>query len=255
MVGKTKIKKRKLLVDGSVLVYRIASALEEATEWEFDMWTLHADFSLGKETLDNSIKYYLQKLNCDEAIIALDDKVNFRKEIYPNYKSNRSGTRKPIIVKPLKEHLNKNYKCIIYPGLEGDDVLGILATSPEYKDNSVILSSDKDMRTVPGLHHFIHDGSTELVDEQTANYNFMYQTLKGDMTDNYPGVPGVGDVKAQRVLALSPKDLPSMWNAVVAEYKRANLNEQDALTQARLARILRVTDWDNKKQKPILWNI
>lgn len=255
MVGKTKIKKRKLLVDGSVLVYRIASALEEATEWDFDMWTLHADFSLGKQTLDNSIKYYLQKLNCDEAIIALDDKVNFRSQVYPDYKSNRRGTRKPIIVKPLKEHLTKNYNCIIYPGLEGDDVLGILATSPEYQDNAVILSSDKDMRTIPGLHHFIHDGSTELVDEQTANYNFMYQTLKGDLTDNYPGCPKVGDVKAQRVLALCPKDLLSMWKAVVTEYKRADLDEAYALTQARLARILRNSDWDSKNKKPILWKI
>ena len=53
---------------------------------------------------------------------------------------------------------------MFYPGLEGD-VLGILATSKKYKDKCIILSSDKDLRTVPGLHHFIHDGSTELVDE------------------------------------------------------------------------------------------
>ena len=255
MVGKTKIKKRKLLIDGSVIVYRVASALEEATEWEFDMWTLHADFALAKQTLDNSIKHYLERLNCNEVIIALDDKDNFRTKVYPEYKSNRKKIRKPIIVKPLKEYLKKNFNCVILPALEGDDVLGILATSPENIDNAVILSSDKDMRTVPGLHHFIHDGSTELVDEQTANYNFMFQTLTGDMTDNFSGCPKVGAIKAERVLAKAPKTLPDMWKAVVDEYKRAELDEEYALTQARLARILRVSDWDAKQQRPILWNI
>ena len=249
------VKRKTLLVDGSVLIYRIAAALEEVTEWEHDMWTLHSDFNVGKETLENAVKHYMQKLNCNDLIFAMDDKDNFRNKVYPEYKSNRKKIRKPIIVKPLKDYVYKNYNCVTYPGLEGDDVLGILATSKKYKDKCIILSSDKDMRTVPGLHHFIHDGSTELVDENTANYNFMYQTLIGDKTDNFPGVPGVGAVKAQRVLALCPKDLPSMWNAVIAEYKRANLDKDYALSQARCARILRETDWDSNKQEPILWTL
>ena len=44
--------KRTLVVDGSLFVYRIASALEEATQWEDDMWTLHSDFELGKEVIE-----------------------------------------------------------------------------------------------------------------------------------------------------------------------------------------------------------
>ena len=83
----------------------------------------------------------------------------------------------------------------------------------------VILSGDKDLRTIPGIHHFIHDESTEIVDEKSANYNFMYQTLTGDMTDGFGGCPGVGGVKASRILA-NKKDLPEMWEAVVAEYKK-----------------------------------
>lgn len=242
----------KLLIDGSLIVYRVSAAIEEPTEWENDMWTLHADFNLAKQTLENAIKHFYEKLNCDEIVIALDDKENFRKTVYPDYKSNRKKIRKPITVKPLKDYLKSKYECVTYPGLEGDDVLGILATSDKYKNNSVILSSDKDMRTVPGLHHFIHDGSTELVDELTANYNFMYQTLVGDRTDNFPGVPGVGGVKAQRILA-NKNGIEEMWPAVVAEYKRAKLDEQEAITQARLARILRASDWDSENKKPILW--
>jgi DNA polymerase-1 len=40
---------------------------------------------------------------------------------------------------------------------------------------------------------------------------------------------------------------------VVSLYAKAGLTEADALRQARLARILRWTDWDNKKKEPILW--
>ena len=255
MVRTINAKKRKLLIDGSVIVYRIASAIEEATEWEHDLWTLHADAKLGKEILNNQIKHYQDKLNCSEVIFCMDDIKNFRTELFPEYKSGRKKVRKPIIVKPLKEYLKKNYQCISFAGLEGDDVLGILGTSPENKDNCIMLSSDKDMRTVPGIHHFIHDESTELVDEANANYNFMYQALMGDLTDGFGGCPGIGGIKAQRVLANVKKTLPDMWEAVVKEYVKANLDEAYALTQARLARILRFSDWDSKNKKPILWSL
>ena len=80
----------------------------------------------------------------------------------------------------------------------------------------------------------------------------MYQTLVGDMTDGFAGCPSIGGVKASRILA-NKKDLPEMWEAVVKEYEKQGLDENYALTQARLARILRASDWDSKKKKPILW--
>ena len=254
MIRRIDAKKRTLVVDGSLFVYRIATALEEPTRWEDDIWTLHADAKLGKRVIDTTLGNYKTKLNCDKIIIAEDHKDNFRHSLYPEYKSHRKKVRKPIIVKPLKEYLKENYESVSLPGLEGDDVCGILATKPGNKDKIVVLSGDKDMRTIPGIHHFIHDDSTEVVDEKTANYNFMYQTLVGDLTDGFGGCPTIGGVKASRVLA-NKKDLPEMWEAVVAEYEKQKLDKKYALTQARLARILRASDWDSKKEKPILWKI
>ncbi len=254
MIRRIDAKKRTLVVDGSLFVYRIATALEEPTRWEDDIWTLHADAKLGKRVIDTTLGNYKTKLNCDKIIIAEDHKDNFRHSIYPEYKSHRKKVRKPIIVKPLKEYLKENYESVSLPGLEGDDVCGILATKPGNKDKIVVLSGDKDMRTIPGIHHFIHDDSTEVVDEKTANYNFMYQTLVGDLTDGFGGCPTIGGVKASRVLA-NKKDLPEMWEAVVAEYEKQKLDKKYALTQARLARILRASDWDSKKEKPILWKM
>tara|TARA_E500000081_G_C6110720_1_gene342543 strand:- start:42 stop:815 length:774 start_codon:yes stop_codon:yes gene_type:complete len=252
MVRKIRAKKRTLLVDGSILVYRIASAIEVATEWQHDMWTLHADAKTGKQILDSELQRYLKLLNCKDIVIVLDDEINFRKKLLPEYKSNRRKVRKPIILKPLKEYLKKKYDVRIFPTLEGDDTLGILATS-EYKDDCIILSADKDMRTVPCFHHFMHDNHTELVDEPTANYHFMFQTLVGDATDNFKGCKTVGAVKAERVLYNTEKTLPSMWKAVVEEYKRNNQTPKEALLQARMARILRSTDYNFKSKKPILW--
>ncbi|WP_075501808.1 hypothetical protein [Candidatus Pelagibacter communis] len=254
MIRRIDAKKRTLVVDGSLFVYRIATALEEPTRWEDDIWTLHADAKLGKRVIDTTLGNYKTKLNCDKIIIAEDHKDNFRHSLYPEYKSHRKKVRKPIIVKPLKEYLKENYESVSLPGLEGDDVCGILATKPGNKDKIVVLSGDKDMRTIPGIHHFIHDDSTEVVDEKTANYNFMYQTLVGDLTDGFGGCPTIGGVKASRVLA-NKKDLPEMWEAVVAEYEKQKLDKKYALTQARLARILRASDWDSKKEKPILWKM
>jgi len=252
MVRKIRAKKRTLLVDGSILVYRIASAIEVATEWSHDMWTLHADAKTGKDIVDNELQRYLKQLNCKDIVIVLDDKDNFRKKLLPEYKSHRRKIRKPIILKPLKEYLKTKYDVRIFPTLEGDDTLGILATS-EFKDDCIILSADKDMRTIPCFHHFMHDNHTELVDEPTADYNFMFQTLTGDLSDGYKGLEKCGAVKAERVLFKVNKTLPDMWKAVVEEYKRGNHTIKEALLQARMARILRSTDYNFKTKKPILW--
>ena len=84
--------------------------------------------------------------------------------------------------------------------------------------------------------------------------NERFQLVYGDLTDGFGGCPTIGGVKASRVLA-NKKDLPEMWEAVLAEYKRQKLDEDYALTQARLARILRASDWNDKKKEPILWKI
>ena len=63
MVRKIRAKKRTLLVDGDILCYRIAIAIEEPTEWENDMWTLHSDAKLGRELLENTLNRYLIELN------------------------------------------------------------------------------------------------------------------------------------------------------------------------------------------------
>ncbi len=81
----------------------------------------------------------------------------------------------------------------------------------------------------------------------------MYQTLTGDSTDGYKGCPKVGPVAAARLLEPLMGEPAGMWIAVLLSFKKAGLTEADALVQARVARILRHTDYDFTNKLPILW--
>ena len=135
MIRRIDAKKRTLVVDGSLFVYRIATALEEPTRWEDDIWTLHADAKLGKRVIDTTLGNYKTKLNCDKIIIAEDHKDNFRHSLYPEYKSHRKKVRKPIIVKPLKEYLKENYESVSLPGLETEFSCGFTKSFSETKSS------------------------------------------------------------------------------------------------------------------------
>jgi DNA polymerase-1 len=128
--------------------------------------------------------------------------------------------------------------------------MGVLATMP-MKAQRIIVSQDKDMQTIPT--QVWRQGDLVSVTELEADYFHMFQTLTGDITDGYKGCPGIGKVKAEKLLNAAMEKDENMWGPVVAAYEKAGLTEDDALRQARLARILRFSDWDNVNKKPILW--
>ena len=245
-------KNKKMLVDGDLIVYKITSSLEEPIDWGNDIWTLSSDLHKGKQLFLQSIAYYLELTKSSEAIILFSDKENFRKKIDSFYKSHRKKIRKPISYSPMRTWIEETHHTICYPNLEADDAIGLLATG-EHKDNCVIVSGDKDMRTIPSWQVCIIDDQIEYVDEQLADYNFCTQTLTGDQTDGYKGCVGVGHIKASRGL-LDKKDLPNCWEAVIKEYQRNKYSIDDAYHQARLARILREGEYDYKTNKIKLWD-
>jgi len=241
-----------MIVDGDLVIYKIASSLEEPIDWGDDVWTLHSDLGKGKTILQQTINHYKEKTKSKEIIFAFSDKNNFRKKLDKTYKSHRKNIRKPICYAPLRKWAEQTYNFYTLPNLEGDDVIGILATQ-HYKTNNVIISGDKDMRTIPTWHCFIGDDQLEYVDEEKANYNFCTRVLVGDSADGYTGLKGCGAVKASRVL-LDKKTIDDMWEAVIKEYERAGQTFEDAYHQARLARILRKDEYDFATNQPTLWN-
>jgi DNA polymerase-1 len=241
-----------MIVDGDLVIYKIASSLEEPIDWGNDIWTLHSDLSVGKQLFKQNMEHYKQYTKSKEIIVAFSDKKNYRKQLDTEYKSYRKKIRKPVCYQPLRKWVEQNYNFYCLPNLEGDDVIGILATQ-HYNTNNVIISGDKDMRTIPSWHCFIGDDQLEFVDENKANYNFCLQVLTGDSADGYKGCVGVGAVKANRVLH-NKKTIDEMWNAVIEEYERNNQSFEDAYHQAKLARILRKDEYDFATNQPKLWN-
>jgi DNA polymerase-1 len=247
---------RLLLVDGDILCFKFAAACEHNIDWGGGVHTLSADLDEAKANLDAHLAGLMSDLDADEMLICRSDpKRNFRKQrIDETYKANRKDLKKPLILREVEQHMEEKYKPKRSPTLEGDDVIGILATHPKLYskfDEKVIVSEDKDMKTIPGL---LYQGG-DLFDNtpEEADFFHMLQTLTGDRVDGYPGCPSVGPVKAAAVLTGHHASVINMWSAVVEAYERRKLAEADALRQARLARILRHTDYDFKKKEPILW--
>lgn len=240
-----------LLIDGDEFVYHVSSVLERPIDWGDGIWTMHADQHEGEVTLEHMIESLVTSLEADGVVIALsgNDPGRFRKDIYEGYKSHRKDGRKPMIYWPLVEFLKNTYKFVQEDGLEADDIMGIVATSNPGK--FILVSSDKDMLQIPGYLYRPHkadEGILEITEEQ-ADRHHLFQTLVGDRADGYPGCPGIGDVRANRLL-----DEECSWANVVKAYNLAKLTEEDALVQARVARILRKTEWDKKRRKVKLWN-
>lgn len=247
-----------LLIDGDILVYQVAAKSQRpAIDWGNGIYSPEtADLPEAIDHLTDRILTLKNGCAADRVAIALKDKDNFRKHLYPAYKANRKPGAIPMLRGSLMKWLHEEKGKAIWsrPGLEGDDVIGILATSDVIiPGEKLIWSIDKDVRQIPGKH-LTEDFKIDEVTEADGEYLFYQQTLTGDSTDNYPGCPGIGPKKAARILDVAhPWEPAIQWLLVVEAYERAGLSTDVALTMARVARILRNTDYDFKRKEPILW--
>jgi len=243
----------KLLIDGDILIYKIATSAEVATNWG-DLWTLHCDQKKCEAEVDIAIDDLGSNLEADDYVVCLTDKDNFRKDILPSYKDNRKAKRKPMVLGALREYVMKKHNGVVWKNLEADDVMGIMATEPT-DEKRIIVSIDKDMRTIPCK--LSQDGMTvDDVPLKLANYWHMIQTLTGDKTDNYDGIDGVGIKTAEKLIMkytnVSHKDL---WDIVQGIYKDKGYTEAEALQQARVAHICRHGDYNKKTGEVKLWTL
>lgn len=244
----------KILFDGDMLLFRASASCEREIKWDDEIWTLHSDAKEVKAKFDEMVLTYadnaMQKMKYEgeyQYIICFTSPNSFRKKLLPSYKENRKDKRKPLAYYNVLRWVKENYNCVEADGLEADDCIGIMATL--YAQSSIIISGDKDFKTIPGLFYdFIHN-ELHIINKVEADYWHLYQTLVGDTTDNYKGCPKVGAVSAKRLLEKYPT-----WQTVVQAYEKAGLSEHEALIQARVARILRAEDYDLKTKEIILWS-
>ena len=256
---------RTALIDADILAYQAAAVSEKPTDWGDGLWTLHAFEEEAALAFETSLNRVLEKVEATNFLLAFSDSQNWRKDVLPTYKGNRADTRKPMLLKWVRQYANK-YDCLSIPTLEGDDVMGIWATTKSKLDpvrEFIICTTDKDLKTIPGKHYnFGRDEFFEISEHEADKWHMM-QTLTGDSTDGYAGCPGCGPVGAAKILQkaldegtpwANPKQLKEIyWKHVVAAYDKAGFGEEEALVQARVARILRAEDYDTIQKKVILW--
>lgn len=249
-----------LLIDGDEFVHKAAAATEHETRWDEENHVLHSNEKKAFDILRDMLRRCFERFESTTYTMCFSaPRPYFRETLWDLYKAKR-GDRKPMCFGVLKETVLSKCPCQLFAGLEGDDVMGILATQPGA--DRIIVSQDKDMRTIPAT---VWDGKTLYTySEAEADYWHMWQTLVGDSSDGYHGCPGIGAVRASRLLdeardkvklmdALDASMSAHLWPTVLTTFVKANLKEEDAILEARLARILRWDDWDRKEKKPILW--
>ena len=274
-----------LIVDADMLAYQATSATMEETEWEPWLWTYTNDLSASRRVFDGSLTRLAEAVDATALALAWSSDTNFRKALYGPYKAGRG--RKPVGYWAFRKEVQDASEVIGLPctswerpGLEGDDVLGVLMTRPANNLGTLVLwSGDKDLKQIPGLH-LDTKGTTPRVLEVTpaqADRVHAIQTLSGDATDGYPGCPGVGTtraplivdaphvlVKVQKEISRGPRKgqvedryeeepTDDVWACIASYYAAAGLTPEDLLVQAQVARILRFTDYDFKRKEPIPW--
>jgi 5'-3' exonuclease len=252
------------LIDADIIAFR-AAALADGED-PFEPGQKRKDMTLGdcEVIAKEQIAEILTACKTDQLLLIFspDDRKNFRKSVSSSYKQSRNPGGKPRFYWELVNSLRNDFRCNQVDGMEGDDLLGIFQTG-DYFEDTIIVSSDKDMHTIPGrLYNHVkrefHDVSTN-----QANWYWMYQSLMGDSTDGYGGAPGYGRIKAERLLPTVDDSDPTifmkrLWYEVqlcfIAAYDDEKIGIHKAIKQARLARILRNNDYNWERKAIRLWH-
>ena len=234
----------KLLIDADFIVYKSCAAVETEVDFGDDVILVTSNFSDAFAATNRELTKIKNKFGTfSEMILFFSDSINFRKQILESYKGHRNR-KKPCGYKRVINALREEYKVIIKPSLEADDAMGVYST--KYPGNCIV-SPDKDMKQIPGKLYNLDEVFT-VKKEEGARWHLI-QALAGDQTDGYSGVPGIGVKRATSLFEESGYS----WKTVLKAFTDKGLTEYDAITNARLARILTADDYDFKNKRPILW--
>jgi DNA polymerase-1 len=213
------------LIDQDLVCFRCAASAE------------NDDLGIAIYRANDLFDQILEKTGASSYRAFLTGTNNFRKQLYPEYKANRTAPKPKHLEDLRKWSITKLNAEIADEGLEADDMLGIYQT-----DETIICSLDKDLLQIPGRHfswEINGKGWTrpDTFVEQTELEGlrlFYEQCVKGDRSDNVKGIEGMGEKKA-KVLLEGARTEKEMLQKVLAAYG----NEQEFLMNAGCLWILR----------------
>jgi DNA polymerase-1 len=213
-VGEKRDKPLLVLLDGHGIIHRAYHAVKEPLTVRRTGEVVTAAYGFA-----NTLLSVLQELRPTHLAVALDKgRVTFRHEQDPNYKAHRVEMPEDLRAQIGRcRELIQTFGIPIYEldAYEADDVLGTLARQAvEQGIETYLVSLDSDIAQLvrPGVHLFMfrpYQRDTVIYEDAEdvhQRYGVWPQQmtdlkgLKGDASDNIPGVPGVGDKTAAKLL-------------------------------------------------------
>ena len=261
-----------LLIDGHSILFRSFYALPNLTNQQGEYTGAVYGF------LNILLKLYNEEFpeGNGKVIVAFDlPEPTLRHKIFNEYK----GTRKPSPPEfapqvPLTINLLKamNIPIITCPGYEADDILGSLAVRAETNgDEPVIVSGDRDLLQLATDRIKVRIPKTKgIEDYYAADVQTKYgvtpkayidvKALMGDASDNIPGVPGIGEKTATKIINEYGSVENAIANASIIKPKRASENLQTYSGQAILSKELATivldtpVEFDFDAPPPAMWS-
>lgn len=257
------LQKTLILIDGHALAFRQYFALERTGMKTSDgtpTWAVYGFFKSIFDLLKNN------DIKPDAIAVAFDvGRQTFRVEKYHEYKANREAMPDPLrtqlglIVDGLKAF---NIPIYTKEGFEADDVIGtITAKAAKLGHKTLILTGDQDSFQLidrEGLVKVLIPSKGELIEYDWYKVHeklgvwpsqvIDYKGLRGDTSDNIPGVKGIGEKSAQKLLTRYSRledildDIENIPENAIRNRLKAGI--EDAKLSKYLATIVRNVDID-----------
>jgi hypothetical protein len=195
-----------LAVDGDIIGYRVAAVCEE-------------DFAKAcNSIMDEMLNDIVLETQINDMRIYLSGKNNFRYDVAVTrpYKGNREGKVKPIHLSHCYDYLRTKYRAITVDGYEADDAIA----SDMVQNSAVHCGIDKDIQQIAGRHYNFVTKEMIVVSDAQAKLNMFRQICTGDGTDNIPGLPLIGEKKAEAAISdyvTAAADAYSLYEEVCAK--------------------------------------
>lgn len=200
--------KKALLIDGNSIINRAYYGIR-------NMYSNEGIPTNAIYGFINKLLSKIEELSPEYIVVCFDiSKKNFRHEIYEDYKGNRGSTDEELKVQfPILKQILKNMNISIFEkeGYEADDLLGIFS-NVFYKNNisSYIYSGDRDLLQLVNDNIFVcYEGKNNKIYDYELVKNDMnvepkyvidLKAIMGDSSDNIPGIKGIGEKGAVKLI-------------------------------------------------------
>ena len=257
-----------MLIDGNSIVNRAFYGVPLLTNKE-------GRYTNGVYGFLNILFKLLDEEKPDHLAVAFDLKApTFRHKTFDGYKGNRKGMPEELREQmPLLKEVLQTMQISIFEkeGYEADDILGTLSALAEQNGVvPVVVSGDRDLLQIAGENLKVRipktkGGRTETEDYYAADVVEKYgvtptefidvKALMGDASDNIPGVPGIGEKTAVKIIQQYHDIETAIAHAAEVKPKKASENLAEFQEQARLSKFLATIirdmplEWDGESMR------